>query len=189
MTNQTHGGIGDNIYVQGDAVFNAIQMHPTILADIINTLGTNLLYEDDNFFNNYNEYEILKKIDYNKVTIYRDIIDEHKIYQGKLNVIYQELESTGSLKKTIILKNIRNCYIKIKGKYISKNESQNEIEVIRDNSDKIFADIENVLLSEIDKSNNINAPLETIKIGILIIIVDAFIRCKILEEPKNANFK
>lgn len=189
MTSQTHNGIGDNININGNLIYSALQKYPTILADIINILGTVLLYQDDFTFNNYKEYAISQKIEYNNLIRYRDIIDENKIYQGKLNAIYQEIENSGSPKKTILLKNISDCYSKIKGKYIFENQSQDPIEVIRNNSDNIFTDIENELLSEVDRSNNIKAPLEEIKIGILIIMVAAFIDCKILEEPKNASIK
>ena len=112
------------------------------------------------------------------------MIEEHRIYQGKLNAIYGELDSQASSKKLILLRNVRNSYLKIKGSYIAKSPTTNLIDTIRTNSDKIIEDIEKELLGEIDKSNNIAAPLETVKIALLFIMVDSFMRWKILENPE-----
>ena len=60
-----------------------------------------------------------------------------------------------------------------------------DIEAIRENADLIFENIENEIWKILESSSNLspNLPIESIKIGILIVMVDAFMRCKILEEP------
>ena len=103
---------------------------------------------------------------------------EYRIYQGKLNILYGEIEKQGSTKKEFVLQNIKIIYLKEKGKY-------KDIEDIRANADIIFENIENELWKIIENSSNpiLNLPFEAIKIGLLIIMVDAFMRCNILEEP------
>lgn len=183
MTIQNHSGVGDNYFINGDATFDAIQKHPTILAEIINELGNKIFSDDYDDPNSYDEFDIIEKIKYNNIVKYKEVIEEHKVYQGKLNAIYKELDAEGSSKKLLLLRNIRNLYIKIKGSYINKSNGHDPISTIQQNSDAIIEEVEKQLLLEIDRSNNIRENLETIKIALLIIIVDAFMRCKILEEP------
>jgi hypothetical protein len=118
------------------------------------------------------------KIEFNRVVRYKPIIEEYKIYQGKLSKIYDEIERLGSTKKELVLRNIKNLYLKEKGKYGS-------VEELKNNTDVIIANVESELWKVIDKSQNSNnnLPIEAIEISLLVILVDAFMRCSILEEP------
>ena len=53
--------------------------------------------------------------------------------------------------------------------------------IIRDNADNIIEDVQDKLLIMAEKKTN-NCS-EDISFGVSIIMVDAFMRCKILEEP------
>jgi len=57
----------------------------------------------------------------------------------------------------------------------------NPMEVISANADNIIEDVENELLKLVEKDEAFHR--EDIFFGIPIIMVDAFMRCKILEEP------
>lgn len=118
------------------------------------------------------------KIKHNHIIIYKPIIEEYKVYQGKLNKIYEEIERQGSAQKELILSNIRSIYLKEKGKY-------KDISEIQENADSIIEKVDSELWKIIENSSNTPTELsiEAIKISILIIIVDAFMRCDILEEP------
>ncbi len=79
------------------------------------------------------------------------------------------------------MRNINNMYLKIKGKYVGSDED--EMEIIRENADNIIDDMRD----EIFKLSKIKVK-EDIMFEIDLIIVDSFIKCKILEEPvKNDN--
>jgi hypothetical protein len=110
------------------------------------------------------------KIEYNSVKKYRHIIDDYKIYHSKLDNLYNELEEQGSLKKQKILHLINNFYLKAIPKY--------EQPLLH--SDDIINDVINALY---DKLGN-TLYEEDIILGVDLVIVDAFMRCKILEEPK-----
>ncbi|MDO9578888.1 MAG: hypothetical protein Q7J16_13475 [Candidatus Cloacimonadales bacterium] len=156
---------------------NTIAQYPSVLGILINQIGSNLL--EDEFENISKKAPIPEeKILYNNIIIYKPIIEEYSIYQGKLNIIYEEIEKQGSSKKSFLLQNIKSLYLKEKGKYDS-------IEVIRENADLIFENIENEIWKILVSSSNLSPslPIESIKMGILIVMVDAFMRCKILEEP------
>lgn len=182
MTNQKHTGRGDNIHVEGDAHFNVIRNRPTILADIVNALGKNITDLDDDTLL-LEEFDIQSKIQYNNVIRFKQIIDDQKIYIGKLNSIYNELDSQASTKKLAIFNKIKSSYNRVKGRYLQNNDDLDEIEVIRKNADSIIEEVENDLKKLIDKSQNIQEPLEVIEMALEIVLVDAFIRCKILEKP------
>ncbi len=96
----------------------------------------------------------------------------------KLNNDYEEIENQGSTKKAFLLQNIKTLYLKEKGKY-------KDISEIRANADLIFENIRNEIWEILEGSSNLNSelPIETLNIAILIVMVDAFMRCKILEEP------
>lgn len=120
-----------------------------------------------------------EKIKYNSIKRSTALIDEYKVYHSKINSLYDELETQGSIKKEKLLSNIKLIYTKIKGNYVL--DSENTIEIIKANSDNIIEDVFNELYIKLEESNLFK---EDIVLGINLIIVDAFIRCKILEEPK-----
>ena len=156
---------------------NLIVKYPSVLSAIINQIGYKLL-EDEFEYVGKKAPVTEEKILYNNVNTYKPIIEEFSKYQGKLNVIYDEIEKYGSSKKTFLLQNIKTLYLKEKGKY-------DNIESIRNNADLIFENIENEIWKILESSSNLSSglPIESIKMGILIVMVDAFMRCKILEEP------
>jgi len=154
-----------------------LQKNTSALNTIINIIGRHILEIMQNT-ETLNAPNIDKKLSYNNVVGYKPIIQEYSIYQGKLNQIYEEIEEQAPCKKDIVLLNIRNLYLKEKGKYT--------IESIKENADSIIDNIKNELWNIIDKSSNeINLDDEAIEISILIILVDAFMRCNILEDPKD----
>ena len=156
---------------------NLIAKYPSVLSAVINQIGS-ILLEDDFEDIGKKAPDTEEKILYNNVITYKSIIEEFSIYQGKLNGIYDEIEKQGSSKKSFLLQNIKTLYLKEKGKFVN-------IEAIRDNADLIFENIENEIWKILESSSNLSSslPIESIKMGILIVMVDAFMRCKILEEP------
>ena len=156
---------------------NTIAKYPSVISILINQIGSNLL-EDEFEAIGKNAPITEEKIQYNNVVSYKPVIEEYSIYQGKLNSIYDEIEKQGSSKKSFLLQNIKLLYLKEKGKY-------ENIENIRENADLIFENIENEIWKILESSSNLSPslPIESIKMGILIVMVDAFMRCKILEEP------
>lgn len=182
MANQEHTGSGDNINIEGDFYYG-IRTHPTILADIINELGRSLDRLDSGD-EQFSEFSINSKIKYNNVIKFQDIIKDRAVFQGKLSVIYKEFDSQGSTKKLGIFSKIRSSYKRAKGELLKQNPNISEINLVRKNADSLIESVENDLKEIINKSNNVNAPLEVIDLGLEIVLVDAFIRCKILEPPQ-----
>jgi|GEM_PF-500621 len=154
-----------------------ISKHPSALNTVINHIGTNF-FDDSLTDEPLTAPNPETKIQFNQVIQYRPIIEEYSAYQGRLSKIYDEIERIGSAKKELVLRNIKKLYLKEKGKYNSFDE-------IKENADSIFSNVESDLWELIDSSDNTNnnLPIEAIEISLLVIIVDAFMRCNILEEP------
>lgn len=157
---------------------NVLTDNPSALNIMVGYVGSRI-FENIIIAEPSNAPNIEDKIQYNNIVSFRPIIEEYAVYQGKLNKIYEEIEKQGSTKKEFVLQNIKTIYLKEKGKYKT-------LEEIRENADNIIENIENKLWEIIENTSNTNLdlPIEAIKIGLLIIMVDAFMRCNILEEPK-----
>lgn len=118
------------------------------------------------------------KISYNHIYRYEPLIKEFAPYQVKLNKIYEEIEREGSIKKILVLKNIKSIYFDVRKGYQG-------IEDIRLNADAIFDTVIERIWESIEQAPNKldDYDQETIYFALMIVIVDAFMRCEILEEP------
>lgn len=124
-------------------------------------------------------FNITNKIKHNCVNRNLELINEYKVYYPKIATLYTELESQGSFKKENLLRNIRRIYLKVVGNYVGN--SNNKLEIIQLNSDNIIEDIEDELFKSCEERTS--PSLDDISFSISVVMVDAFMRCKILEEP------
>jgi hypothetical protein len=150
-----------------------LQKYHSALNDIIKLIGNKL------FDTQVSDVQIApnpqEKIQYNNVVRYKLIIEEYKVYQGKLNKLYEEIEKAGSTRKEFLLLNIKNIYLKEKVEF-------DTIDKIRANADNIIDNIKDTLWKLVE---NTDLDREVIEIALIILIVDAFMRCNILEEPEK----
>lgn len=156
---------------------NLLSRYPLSLNNVINTIG-NKMDEILDLSDAENAPNTETKILFNNILRYEPIIREFAPYQVKLNKIYEVIEKEGSTKKELVLNNIKRVYLNVKSEY-------NNIGEIRKNADIILDKVIDIILDKI-----INAPnkldefdQETIDFSLMIVIVDAFMRCNILEEP------
>jgi hypothetical protein len=159
------------------SISKGISRNPSMLKNTINAIS-NLSLEDISESEELNVYNPKRKLNYNSVKTNYSLIQDYKVYQGKINSLYDELERQGSIKKEKLLSNVNQIYAKIKGGYVL--DSENPLEIIRLNADNILEDVFDELYGQLENSNFFE---EDIILGVRLILVDAFIRCKILEEP------
>ncbi|NRB11304.1 MAG: hypothetical protein HRU35_06825 [Rickettsiaceae bacterium] len=154
----------------------------SLLKPIIKAISNLSLDEVKNLDDTTLVFNIQHKIDYNSIIRNKFLIENYKIYYTKINTLYNELEKQGSFKQENFLRNIRNMYLKIKGKYV--NNESNPLKIIQENSDNIIEDLEQELI-DCCVSYNTESEIyhEDILFGVSVIIVDAFMRCKIMECP------
>ncbi len=119
-----------------------------------------------------NSFAIEDKINFNGLEDVQDTIDDYKIYYHKLDEIYSEFDKGGKNKSFFILQEVRREYIKL-------NNSG-------DTSKDIFYKIADNIMKIVLKSKNyIEMPIEDLHTCVDILVVDAFIRCKIFKNPKG----
>ncbi|KAB2489976.1 ABC-three component system protein [Priestia endophytica] len=144
----------------------------TNLADLIN-----LLSEEDlgttSEVNKLNEYNIDCKIDYNNLNKLKSIINQYKIYYTKIDAIYKEFDKQGNNKSLSVFNKLSRFYVE---ESLKENTNENQI----------FFNIINRTVDHIRESSNYNIlPDEELEQCVSIIIVDAFIRCKVFENPEG----
>ena len=152
--------------------------NPRLINQAINGIAELEIDESNEDLDSLTPFNITEKIAHNSIKRNKSLIEEYGKYYTKVNFLYNELEKQGSFKKEKLLRNIKLLYVRTKGKYILDGEGK--LKSVQENSDNIIEDIENSILENVD---NKNSEKDDIAFAIPIIMVDAFMRCKILEKP------
>lgn len=160
--------------------YSIVVQRPSLLAVAINALAEADLDSDGNSGETPVSFDIAEKLRHNDVKRNHALIDEHKVLYTKVNSIYDALEEQGSFKKEKLLRNVRSLYLRIKGCYV-KNAA-NPVPLVRRHADDIFDDVRDELLLLLQAQNVI---LEDVEFAVSVVMVDAFMRCKILERPPS----
>ncbi|CAN2326941.1 hypothetical protein HMPREF0401_01898 [Fusobacterium animalis 11_3_2] len=141
------------------------------LATIINILAEEDL-DLENAKINTNTFVIEDKINYNNLNGVRELINDYKIFSVKLDQKYTEFDREGINRSTSILQIIRRQYIKL------KNEKKDSEEIF-------YGVVENIIKIIEESANYKKLPFEELEMCVDILVVDAFMRCKIFENPKE----
>lgn len=142
------------------------------LAAVINILSKEDLAKIDPV-HEINSFEIDRKITHNSLNAAKTIIDDYSAHYGRVDKIYTEYDSQGANKSTFVLSTIRLEYAKAKS---GLSDDQLFFEVISKVQEKVL-----------NSSNYTSIPLDELELCINILVVDAFIRCKIFENPDKYN--
>lgn len=121
-----------------------------------------------------NEFQIDTKIDHNDLIKAKAIIKEYKIWQNSVRRIYSAFDAEALNKSAFVLQKIRSFYLdhccELKG-------------------DDLFDAVRNDVKAEIRKhAASGELTEESIDICSDIVVVDAFIRCKIFENPEGYSY-
>lgn len=119
-------------------------------------------------------YDIERKISYNQLESVRDVIGDSKIYYHRIDKIYSEFNLQGVNKSLSILNGVRRMYHAIIAADSDISSDQCFLSIIRRVVKKIQA-----------SANYVPMPEEELALCVEILIVDAFIRCKIFKNPEG----
>jgi len=158
---------------------------PSLLAEIINKIAVADLDEvDDEPV--LNSFSVEDKISYNRVVENTPVIKEYSVYQGKINALYSEFERAGDRRKNSLLRNVKHIYLDAKGKVLGTDQSLTNV---RAQADQLLEYVKRHLHELVDESlnNHCSLPYEDVEFAVSIVMVDSFMRCKILEEPTSDN--
>lgn len=144
----------------------------TNLATIINILA------EENLTNVYspqiNDYEIERKIDFNNLQNAKGIIENYKVYYSKLDEKYKEFDKQGANKSLSVFSTLFKQY------NLLKRKIDDDVELFYTLIDEVVKYIQN-------SKNYAEIAYEELEMCVCIIVVDAFIRCKIFKNPKGYN--
>ncbi len=143
------------------------------LAAVINILSKEDLDKSD-LTSEINSFEINRKISHNKLNAAKIIIDDFFVHNGRVDRIYSEYDSLGSNKSKYVLSTIRQEYAKAKSGF---NDDQLFFEVISKVQEKVLNSV-----------NYTSIPFDELELCVNILVVDAFVRCKIFDNPNNYNY-
>lgn len=144
------------------------------LASIINILAKENL-NDIADSPEINSFEINRKIDFNHLQKARSTIDMYKIYYGRLDDTYAEFDKQGVNKSLSVFSVLSNQYVKL------QNEQEDDVEIF-------YSVINNVMEIIQNSRNYIEIPYEELEMCVCIIVVDAFVRCKIFKNPEGYHY-
>lgn len=119
-------------------------------------------------------FDIDKKIDFNHLEGKRRLINDYKLYIGKLNAVYGEFVDNATDYSFIILQTLSDMY----SGYLGQFESNALFDKIVDNAREL------ALKSKSTK----DIPVDRVNVCINVIVVDAFIRCRIFEDPEGYSY-
>ena len=115
-------------------------------------------------------FDIESKISYNQLNKARTLINDYKIHCSRINKIYSEFDKIGKNKSLSVLNSIRKEYITL---YQAGSP------------DQLFFSIIDKVVKKIHSSANYKKTikLEELELYVGILVVEAFIRCEIFENP------
>ena len=120
-------------------------------------------------------FEISRKIEFNDLLGAQYMINDYKVYYNKLDEKYQEFDRQGSNKSFSVLSVLRKQYYKL----LKEEKNQEAI---------FFRIIDDIIEMVIHSKNYTQIPYEELELCVSILVVDAFIRCKIFENPEGYNY-
>jgi len=140
------------------------------LASVIDILSKEDLDKND-YPITTNSFEIDRKISFNNFNIAKDVINDYGMHYNRLDKIYSEFDKLAANKSNSVLATIRTEYLKnIK---------------VKDDDELFFLIIDEIKEKIIQSPNFNKIPIEELDSCVNIVIVDAFIRCKIFKNPEN----
>ena len=143
------------------------------LTTIINILSKEDLAKSDSDVET-NSFEIDRKISHNNLNGATLIIEDYRIHYNRIDKIYSEFDLQGSNKSSSVLSTIRQVYAKAKS---NLTDDKLFFQVVLDVQEKVL-----------NSSNYTSIPIDELELCVNILVVDAFIRCKIFENPHNYNY-
>ena len=122
-----------------------------------------------------NSFEIHKKIEFNKLGDMQDFIDEYKVYYNILDEKYCEFDKLGANKSKSVLSIIQKQYL--------------QLSLTLSDPKELFLSVIESVSNLIQSSENYEMlPYEELDLCVSIIVVDAFIRCKIFKNPEGYTY-
>jgi hypothetical protein len=114
-------------------------------------------------------FDIDEKISFNSLKSSSRLIEEYKLHHFRLDKIYSEFDKEGKNKSLSVLNGLQSEYVRLQEDFTP---------------DKLFTKIIDNVAEKIKSSANYSdMPVEELMMCVEILVVDAFVRCKIFANP------
>lgn len=143
-------------------------IRPQVITEVINRLAESSL--QDNISTTQLPFEIEEKIVFNTLKRWKIDITEMATYSSKVEKIYATFDAEGQNKSNAVLHSLGKTYQKLKGTFSGDELFDKLLE-------KVYIDVDG------DSCCNETITKEQLEYNISIVLVDAFMRCKIFERP------
>lgn len=118
-------------------------------------------------------FNVDRKLVTNKLVSAAVIIEDYKTHHHRVARIYEEFDIAGKNKSNSVLNSMRTMYAKLSTKF---------------SGDELFFNVVDQVIQRIQKSANfIEIPIDELEQYVNVLSVDAFIRCKIFENPNEVQ--
>jgi len=144
------------------------------LAAVINILAKEK-WADSGCEPTINSFDIDRKITCNGLSSSKYLIEEYKAYYSRIDAKYAEFDGEGLNKSFSVLALIQREYLRLKHSELKAD-------------DVFFTVIEKLQEIVLNSPNFVRIPIDELELCIDILVVDAFIRCKIFENPENYSY-
>lgn len=160
---------------------------PSLISNLVKLLGNACIEEEYSAsVANTQEFRPDDKIEYNSVIVYREIIKEFSAYYLTCDSYLNAYDDSHIRGKAKILKCVHMWYLHAKGQVLSDNKEsgKNEMDIVRENSDRIIAMVKDRILRVVQESGEMETTYqEDMELGITCFTCYCFMECKILEKP------
>jgi hypothetical protein len=144
----------------------------TNLAEIVNILSNEDLSDEPQSLL-VDPFEVSRKITFNNLDSLGSLIQGYAVHYSRLDGIYTEFDLRGVNKSASVFASINSEYLKC--------------QAMEAGIELFFSIIRNIV-EKIRNSSNFNRiPLDELELATTILVVDAFIRCKVFKNPNAYN--
>lgn len=156
-------------FVHNELHFDSAQLKlETGLAHVINALSVINLQNSKVDFDK-ESFDIDRKIIRNNLSVFKEIIGQYDVYHTTVQKIYDDYDQMANNKSYAVLQTINREYIHLKSQY---------------QGDDLYKAIAENIKGRLSMSANLNDfNDDDLELYVDVILVDAFIRCKIFEKP------
>jgi len=160
---------------------------PSLISTVVKSLGEACSNDDIESTFDSKEFKPDEKIEYNCVFKYKDIIKYFSAYYSVCEEYLNVYDDSNMRGKAKILNCVYLWYMKAKGCIFleSKNIGEKDIDIIRQNSDRLIDMVQNKIYETVKAANEMDATMyiEDMELGVTCFTCYCFMECKILEKP------
>ena len=149
---------------------SADERRPSVITYVINCLSEESL-SDVSINPDVKPFDLIPKMDLNKLVKWKAIVTEYTVYSLLVDKIYQEYDKQGVNKSFAVLSSLHDLYLNLVSEY---------------RGDDLFDRLLEKVYEVVDGDSTCNESLtrEELQMNIKIVLVNAFVRCKIFKKPE-----